>query len=131
MAEPGSITYASLTRTFLDAVPELRPIVEGRLAEGWFDEWSCHLVFGIAISPHMISLLETGEQPETVRRVLAFVERMFCEGDEDVRWVARISFLVDLGEHPGLLERARRDMGERTLMVSLDVERNGPQGGGV
>lgn len=131
MDGPALITFTSLTRAFLDAVPELRPAVEARLREGWLKESSCHMVFGIAIAPEVISLLESGEQPETLGRVFAFVERMFSEGDEDVRWVGRISFLVVLHEHPRLVEKARRDMGERTLAISTDVERNGPQGSGV
>ena len=81
-----------------------------------------HIVFGELLNPYLVSLLESEEQEEILRRIFAFLEELANHRDTQIQEVVAVTVCERLGDSKELLLKARKHMGEKTLSFSQEIE---------
>jgi len=108
----------------VDAVPELRSQYEQEVKWWGEEEPGAHNIYGDLLTPHLISLLKSDEQEDTLKRIFALLEKLANHEDVHVQEVVAFSVLEQLGGDKELLQKARRYMGPKTLQFSHEVEKS-------
>lgn len=121
------LTYETLTRTLVDAVPELGDRFE-TLRREWVGETpGPHVVYGDLLNPYLLQLLAspdaTTEEVASLHRIFAFLERLARDDDPRIQEVVSTTVIERLGSDRALLNIGRRYMGEFTRLLSNDTER--------
>jgi hypothetical protein len=116
------IKFDNLSEHLVTAIPELRSQYESEL-EWWGDEQpGAHIIFGDILNPYLISLLELGDQEDTIKRIFAFLEQLANHEDTQIQEVVTVTVCERLGDHRDLLAKARQYMGNTTIRFSHQIE---------
>jgi hypothetical protein len=117
-----NLTYDRLIQALMDAVPETQAAYEKEKQDWIGDEYWPHIVFSFVLNPYIASLLESGGEDLTLRRIFQFLDEMAQSDDEHVQEVLAQSVLEHFsGNVPELLSKARGYMGDATRRMSHEV----------
>lgn len=119
----SEITFDNMSYKLVEAIPELRQ-ERGEDLEYWKSHMNmAHIIYGDVLNPFLISLLESGEKEELLKRIFAFLERLANHEDVRVREVVSVTVCERLGNEKEWIERARKYMGPNTLRLCHEVEK--------
>jgi hypothetical protein len=123
------LTYENITDQFLKSFPEFKEKAEED-RKYWMDETDegevplDYLFFGEVLN---VYLMEEGlvkvDNPQLLKRLFEFMEKMALSDDGSVIDLLRAGILEHIGDDKELLKRARTLMGEKTLKMSHEVEK--------
>lgn len=123
---PDGLTYEMLTRTLVEAVPELGERVETMRREWVGETPGPHVVYGDLLNPYLLQLLASPEattgEVAPLHRIFALLERLARDGNPRVQEVVSTTVIERLGSDPSLLTIGRRYMGEATRRFSDETE---------
>ena len=103
----------------IDAFPELRQAYDEEVCWQEGDNTGSHVVYGDLFSPEILKLLDAGEL-ESVKRYLAFAEKLLESGDEYADNVVALSVLETIYYDEHYRELVRDYLGPRCLQVFQD-----------
>lgn len=116
------VLYENLAEKLVEVVPEIRPQYESERQWWGEDMPGAHIIYGDVLDPYLISLLESCDQEDTLKRIFAFLEELANHEDAHVQEVVAVTVCEDLGANKKLLEKARKYMGDTTFRFSREVE---------
>lgn len=94
--KPQGLGYENLSRRLVEEVPELEDAYRKEL-EWWGEETpGPHIIYGDVLTPYIIRLLESGDDPGALRRAFDLLERMIADEDLEVGAVAVVTVLERL-----------------------------------
>ena len=92
----GTLRYEDLGAKLVDEIPELEGAYQKEL-EWWGDETpGPHVIYGDVLTPHIIRLLESGDDPAAVKRAFELLETLIADEDIHVQEVAVVTVLERL-----------------------------------
>ena len=113
--------YEDLSDKLMEVVPELRPAYEKELAWWGDDQPGQHVVYGDVLNPYLISLLESGDNPETLRRIFDLLEKMANHPDVLVQQVVAVTVCEQLTDREEWITEAWPYMGSKTRELAKEV----------
>ena len=117
----SELKFENIGEKLVEVVPELRQSYELEL-EWWGNEQpGPHIIFGDLLNPHLISLLESHNQP-ILKKIFTFLEQLANHEDIKVQEVVAVTVCERLGDNPEWLSKARQYMGKTTLQFSEEIE---------
>src|SRR5215203_1333542 len=87
------ITYLTLADRLLEVVPELRDAYNEELKWWAPDQPGPHIIYGDLLNPYLTSLLESGSNPDALKRIFGLLEEIIGNPNEPIRSVAAASVL--------------------------------------
>lgn len=121
------LAYASLNESLIEACPELAAELEGERGGRFGEEPGPHVVYGDLIAGHLVRLATQPDSEDVIGRrdgALAFLERLACDPDFEVRCVAQVSVLESVLDSPGAFCRLEAGMGPCTIRLVHEVARS-------
>jgi len=120
----NTLSYDSLTRSLLDAIPEIRDVYQQK-AKFSGEEFGPHVVYGDVLTEGLVLPLLSSSRPnETLlRKVFKFLECLAGDDNPMIRDVVRVTVLERIGDNPESLSRAKEYMGAATRALSNDIEK--------
>ncbi len=115
--------YQDLNGLLLSRFPELEP--QYRTVRAMYppdEEPGPHVVYGDVLTPHVISLLETGVPDQQVSPFFDFLEQLAGSTDQQIRDVVGATVCERLNHERVIRSRARRFMGPVTQRLAEAVE---------
>lgn len=110
------ITYLTLVDRLLEVVPELRDAYNEEL-EWWApDQAGPHIIYGDLLNPYLTNLLESGGNPDALKRIFGLLEEIIGNPNEPIRSVAAASVLEYLWSEKRWRDEASNWMGPRTRL---------------
>lgn len=122
---PGSsekLTYDGLSRTLIEAFPELRERYEKELDWWGSEKPGQHIVYGDIFTPYLAELLEADRDTERLERAFRLLEELIANNDVRVQEVAVVTVLEYLQGKPCLLRQAEPYMGPLASAAVRDLE---------
>lgn len=122
-----TLSYSGLNDALVEACPELAAELAAMREEWAGEEPGPHVVFGDIFAAHLVRLATQPDGEDAAARVrvaLAFLERLACDPDFEVRCVAQVSVLESVLDSPGAFRRVEADMGPCTLRLAREVARS-------
>lgn len=116
------ITYQNLGDKLVEAVPELRSQYEQELKWWGEEEPGAHNIYGDVLNPYLLSLLKSGTQENTLKRIFAFLEKLANHEDVHVQEVVAATVCERLVGDKELWAKARKYMGPKTLQICREIE---------
>ncbi len=125
-ADEQILTYENVIDEFLRSLPEFKGKAEEE--RKWWDgepgeEPLRYIFFGNVLHGFLVQALRTMDNPDLLKRLFAFFERMALSPDEKVPELLTTGTLEYLGDDKVILQRARKLMGWVTLKLSHDIEK--------
>lgn len=121
----SDITFDNMSDKLVEAIPELRAAYEKELKWWGDEEAGAHNIYSEVLNPYLLFLLKSEPssraQEDILNRIFVFLEVLSNHEDVHIPEVVGVTVLEVLNG-VGLLERARRYMGPRTLQMSREIE---------
>ena len=123
----STLSYSGLNDALVEACPELAAELAA-MRKGWAgEEPGPHVVFGDIFASYLVRLATRPDREDAAARMraaLAFLERLACDPDMEVRCVAQVSVLESVLDRPGAFRRVEADMGPCTIRLAREVARS-------
>jgi hypothetical protein len=116
------ISYNDLTAELLRRFPELQAAYEQQ--RHWASEETMqapHVAYGDLLNPYLISLLESGDRPETTKRIFGFLEELANHRDLLVQQVVAVTVMEQLTDKEEWLTAAWPYMGPTSRQIAREV----------
>ena len=108
---PGGLRYGDLNAKLVEEIPELGEPYRKKL-EWWGQETpGPHVIYGDVLTPHIILLLESGDDAEAIKRAFGLLETLLAHEDVRVQEVAAVTVLEELQGKPEWLNLMRPHVG--------------------
>lgn len=89
----GALHYDGLGIKLIEEIPELERAYRKEI-EWWGEEKpGPHVIYGDVLTPHIIRLLESGDNPEAIKRAFGLLEMLIADEDIEVQAVAVVTVL--------------------------------------
>lgn len=89
----GALHYDGLGIRLIEEIPELEKAYRKEI-EWWGEEKpGPHVIYGDVLTPHIIRLLESGDNPEAIKRAFGLLEMLIADEDIEVQAVAVVTVL--------------------------------------
>lgn len=121
-----AVTDENFAEQLLAAVPETRPDYDEwlRLFDG--EPVPLYIILGCVLNPYLLPLLDGDEDsdPESLRRIFAFLERAATSGNTRIEDAVAIAFVEHLLGDTAVTRRTKawRYMGNATKKMYTDME---------
>jgi hypothetical protein len=116
------LAYRELTDELLRRFPQLQSVYDAECE--WAGEETlrgAHVSFGDLLTPYLIGLLETDENPEVTTRIFAFLEELANHPDKIVQEVVALTVVERLTDKETWLAAAWPHMGPKTRRFAKEV----------
>lgn len=88
-----ALNYNELGMRLIEEIPELAEAYSREL-EWWGEEKpGPHVIYGDVLTPHIIRLLEAGDNPDAIKRAFGLLETLIADEDIEVQAVAVVTVL--------------------------------------
>lgn len=114
--------WDALAKELIEKIPELKPFYNRELKE-WDEFPGNHNIFGNVLNPFLIKLLEEENHELLKKRIFNFLEAMAQSEDVKIQEVLTVTVLERLGDSKDILIKAKRYMGEKTILFCEEIER--------
>jgi hypothetical protein len=115
--------YKNLISNLIKAIPEIKGMYEDEMEWWGQDNPLPHIIFGDVFNPFIKKQMIEMKNSELLNRIFLFLEQMANSDDEDVKGVLIATVLEWIGDDKDILEKARKLMGKKTLILSHITEK--------
>jgi len=106
-----TLRYEDLTVKLIGEFPELEQAYQREL-EWWGSETpGQHIIYGDLFTPHIVGLLQCGDDPAAIARAFSLLEQMIASDDVRVQEVAVVTVLEGLEGNPTWFRLAKPHLG--------------------
>ena len=107
----GGLRYGDLGAKLVEEIPQLEDAYE-KMLESWAPERpGPHIIYGDLLTPHIVRLLESGDDPDAIKKAFNLLERLIADDDEYVQEVAVVTVLERLQGDQQWLRLMKRYVG--------------------
>lgn len=117
------ITFQNMNEKLIEVVPELKECYKKELKWWGNEKPPVHVLYANLLNMYLMKLLESGNKEEILKRIFGFLEILANNKEKHVQEVVTVTVCEKLLDDKGLLKKARKYMGQKTLYFSKEIEK--------
>lgn len=117
----NGLSYGELGTRLIEEIPELEDAYR-KLLDWWGEDTpGPHIVYGDVLTPYIVRMLESGDDPAAIRKAFGLVEALIADEDVKVQEVAVVTVLEQLQDNQVWLRLMRPHLGPLAKQAVRDL----------